>query len=139
MTKRRKRPQSTRQYPREARLNELLRQIIASELDRIDDPRLEMATINEVSTDRDLTLAQVFVGVVDESEDEEVLDALDEHDRRLRRAINDQARLRRTPPLRFQIDQTMRSAERIDEILRGIPPTVTGEGSTETDGTDGAD
>ena len=39
---------------------------------------------------------------------------------RLQRAIGDRARLRRTPPLVFVADEAARSAERIEDILRGL-------------------
>lgn len=119
--KRDRRPsRSGRRYPREARLNELLREIIASELERIDDPDLVWVSVTEVRTDRDLSQALVFVDVLDEGHDAEVLDSLGRHRARLQRAIGQQARVRRTPPLRFEIDQTVRQAQRIEEILGGL-------------------
>ena len=41
---------------------------------------------------------------------------------RLQRAIGSQARVRRVPPLTFVVDDTVRSADRIEEILRGLAP-----------------
>ena len=43
-----------RSYPRTARVNELLREIVAEELERIDDDRLELVTITAVDVDPDL-------------------------------------------------------------------------------------
>ena len=48
---------SARQYPRTARLNELLREIIADELERMDDDRLHLVTITSVDIEGDLTVA----------------------------------------------------------------------------------
>ena len=42
---RRERTPSQRQYPRTARLNELVREIVADELEKIDDERLELVTV----------------------------------------------------------------------------------------------
>ncbi|MGI9603979.1 MAG: 30S ribosome-binding factor RbfA [Acidimicrobiales bacterium] len=121
MSGRQRRPErGGRRYPREARLNELLRQILAEELDRIGDPDLEWMSITEVHTDRDLTQATVYVSPLDDDADDVVLGALDEHRHRLQAAIGRQARVRRTPPLRFEIDQTLRGAQRIDDILGGL-------------------
>ena len=107
-----------RGFDRSDRLNELLARILAEELERIDDVRLDLVTLTGVETDRTLSQAKVYVtgGAVDE----EVIEALEELRPRLQRAIGDQARLRRTPPLIFQIDEAARSAERIEDILRGL-------------------
>jgi ribosome-binding factor A len=51
-----RRPTSARPVPRTARLNELLRQIVAEELERIDDERLELVTITNVDVDRGSTV-----------------------------------------------------------------------------------
>ncbi|MDH3704501.1 MAG: 30S ribosome-binding factor RbfA [Acidimicrobiia bacterium] len=121
MSRRSRRPDAGgRRYPREARLNELLRQIVAEELDRIGDPVLEWVSVTEVHTDSDLTQATVFVSTLDDEHDATILEALDSHRRRLQDSINAQSRVRRTPPLSFRIDETLRSAQRIDDILGGL-------------------
>ena len=43
---------------------------------------------------------------------------LAEHRGRLRKAVGGQARLRKTPELEFRADTTLRSAERIETLLR---------------------
>ncbi len=48
-----------RDYPRTARLNELLREILAEELERVDDERLTLLTIISVDVDADLRKAIV--------------------------------------------------------------------------------
>ena len=40
-----KKRQTARDYPRTARLNTLVREIIADELERIDDERLQLVTL----------------------------------------------------------------------------------------------
>ena len=110
-----------RGYDRVDRLNELLVRILAEEVERIDDDRLGFLTVTAVETDRDLSMARVFV-TSDVDDDDELLEALLELRPRLHRAIGDQARLRRVPPLDFVVDDTVRSADRIEEILRGLAP-----------------
>ena len=44
-------------YPRSARLSETLREIIAEELVRIDDERLELVTITNIDVDNELNRA----------------------------------------------------------------------------------
>ena len=75
-------------------------------------------TVMGVDTDRDLSQAKVYVtgGAVDD----EVIEALEEQRSRLQRAIGGRARLRRIPPLVFRVDEAARSAERIEDILRGL-------------------
>ncbi|MDE0235776.1 MAG: hypothetical protein OXN95_00955 [bacterium] len=52
-------------YSRSARLGELLREIVASELARLDDDRLELASITGVETSVELSRATVFISAVD--------------------------------------------------------------------------
>ena len=111
-----------RGYDRADRLNELLVRILAEEVERIDDDRLGFLTVTAVETDRDLSMARVFV-TSDVDDDDELLEALLELRPRLHRAIGAQARLRRVPPLDFVVDDTVRSADRIEEILRGLAPS----------------
>lgn len=115
-----------REYPRTARVSQLVREILAETLTELDDPRLGLVTVIEVRVDNELDRALVWVedasGTVS---DEELLEALDEHRGRLRREVGDQARLRKTPALEFRIDEVGRAAARIDELLGepGPPPS----------------
>ena len=95
-----------RGFDRTDRLNELLTRILAEELEYIDDVRLDLVTVMGVATDRDLSQAKVYV--TGGAADDEVLEALGEHRSRLQRAIADRARLRRTPPLVFRVDEAAR-------------------------------
>jgi ribosome-binding factor A len=123
MTKRRRgrAPAGPREYPRTARLNQLLQEIIADELERIDDDRLELVTIMSVEVDADLNRALVYFDSLEgEAGDESVLAALGERRPRLQAAVNAQARMRRTPELVFRPDEVLRGANRVDDILRRI-------------------
>jgi ribosome-binding factor A len=114
---------TARDYPRTARLNELLREILADELERIDDDRLPLLTVVSVEVDPDLRRATVFYDNLEGAEGDEVtLAALGEARVRLQAAIGRQARVKRTPELAFRPDPSVRSGERIDELLRDIEP-----------------
>ena len=105
-------------YPRTARVGELLREIVAEELTRLDDSRLDMVAITKVTVDRELEKAVVYFDtLVGPEDDAEVVAALDEHRVRIQGAVGRQARLRRTPHLVFRPDEVTRGAERIDGIL----------------------
>ncbi len=106
-----------RRFPRSARVNELCREIVAEELERIDDPRLELVTITHIGVDPDLRRAVVEFARLGQGEDEAAV-ALAEHRVRLQAAIGRQARLRRTPELSFRLDEAIRTAARIEQLLR---------------------
>ena len=49
---------SPRKYPRTLRVNEVVREMIADELERLADPRLELVTITGVDVSPDLAARQ---------------------------------------------------------------------------------
>jgi ribosome-binding factor A len=117
----RTRTSTARDYPRTVRLNQLFQEILAEELERHDDDRLDLVTIMSVDCDADLGRAVVYydsLGGVDD--DEEVLEALGEIRPRLQRSIARQARVKRTPELVFRPDDVSRGAARLEEVLRDI-------------------
>ena len=64
----RRRSNRTREYQRSARLNELLREIIAEELERVDDDRLDWVSVVSVEVDNELTKARVYLSLLEENE-----------------------------------------------------------------------
>jgi ribosome-binding factor A len=119
-----KRPSGTaRDYPRTARLNHLVQEIVAEEVERLDDDRLGFFTVVGVEVEPDLRRAVVWYtrlpgDAVDD--DVELVEALAEHRARFQAAIGRQARLKRTPELVFRPDQVISRAERVEEILRDL-------------------
>jgi ribosome-binding factor A len=96
-----------------------LREVVAEELERIDDERLELVSVTSVDVDADLNRAIVFFDSVSgEAGDAEVLEAFAAHRVRLQSAIGRQIHARKTPVLQFRPDEVIRSAERIEQILR---------------------
>lgn len=118
----RRRPQPARAFPRMARVDRLLQEILGEELERFDDDRLDMVTVTAVACETDLSRATVFYdNLRGEEADEELQAALAELRPRLQAAVNRQARLKRTPELRFEPDLALRSAAQIERVLRGLP------------------
>lgn len=115
------RPQTKRHYPRTARLNTLLQEIIAGHLERMDDERLGFVTVTGVEVDSDLNRAQVFISTFEPIEgpeaEEEFLEALGEHRKPIQAEIGRQARMRKTPEVVFAFDPGVRAGARIEEIL----------------------
>ncbi|HEX6418735.1 MAG TPA: 30S ribosome-binding factor RbfA [Acidimicrobiales bacterium] len=119
---------TARDYPRTARLNQLVREIVADEIERLDDDRLGFLTVVGVEVEPDLRRAVVWYTALDESEtDDELLAALDAYRARLQAAIARQARLKRTPELSFRPDTVVRRAERVEQILRDLGDAGAGD------------
>lgn len=111
----------SRDYPRTARLNSLVQEIVASELERIDDDRLMHVVVTNVVVDGDLSRAAVYYDHSgDDDADDEIQEAFAELRVRLQAAVGKQAHIRRTPELRFESDGVIRDARRIEDVLRGL-------------------
>jgi ribosome-binding factor A len=112
---------TARDYPRTARLNHLIHEIVAEEMERFDDDRLGFLTVVGVEVEPDLRRAVVWYTTLDEPDaDAELVRAFEEHRGRLQSAIARQARMKRTPELVFRPDTVIRQAQRVEQILRDI-------------------
>ena len=113
-------PRPARQYPRTARLNELLREIMAEELERIDDERLELVTVTAVDVDADLHRAIVVLSTRWPARPGDADDPRGARPapRRLQAAIAARSTPARRPILQFLPDEVIRAADRIEPILR---------------------
>ncbi|MCP4434272.1 MAG: 30S ribosome-binding factor RbfA [Actinomycetia bacterium] len=112
-----------RPYQRTDRIGELVREIVASELERIGDERLELVTVTAVKVDGSLDTAEVFYSAMAAEEDDrldEVVEALDEVRWPIQQVVNRQVRARRTPQIRFSPDEVLSEAMRIEGILNDI-------------------
>ena len=93
---------------------------IVSELvqHRLKDPRLGFVTITSVDVTRDLKVARIFVSVMgDSTTRDETLAALVSATSFLRREVGQRIRLRHTPEIRFEYDDSLERGARIDKIL----------------------
>ena len=105
-----------RRYPRTARVNEVLREVIADAIERLDDRRLELLTVTGVRVTPDLRHATVWCSSLDDG----ARAALGRHRGRLQAAVAAQVRLKRTPELAFAPDPAVASGERVENILRRL-------------------
>jgi ribosome-binding factor A len=115
---------SPRRYPRTARLNEAVLEVLADELERMSDPRLELVTFTGADVSRDLAHATVYYSTLtatarggDEADAAAGLAAAGPH---LRGVLGRQLRIRQVPKLVFKVDPGIVSGQRIEEILREI-------------------
>ena len=96
--------------------------MVAEELVRIDDERLSFVAITRVEVDSEMNRAVVyFDSLAGEEGDGLILEAFAEHRIRLQGSIGRQVRAKKTPIISFRPDDVIRSAERIDRILRENP------------------
>jgi ribosome-binding factor A len=105
-------------YPRTARINALLLEVIATALERIsdDDRRLSLLTVTAVEAEPDLRHATVFFASLDAAAEQ----ALGEHRGALQAAVARGGRMKRTPTLRFSADPAVAAGERVEEALRRV-------------------
>ena len=109
---------SDRRYPRTARVNEVVREVLAEELERLSDAdeRIGLLTVTGVKVDPDLRHATVLLASISETAQE----ALAEDRVRLQAAIGRQLRMKRTPQLSFPVAPAITTGTRIEDILRGL-------------------
>jgi len=113
---------ASRRYSRTDRLNELLREVVADELERIGDDideRLRLVTITGVRTATDLAVATVYYSTL--RDEAEVAAGLEAQRHRLQRAVAAQIRARRTPVLSFRADPGVLAGRQVDALLRQHP------------------
>ncbi|HEX3333161.1 MAG TPA: 30S ribosome-binding factor RbfA [Acidimicrobiales bacterium] len=107
----------TATYPRALRVNQVLRQVVAEELERLADAdELAMVTVTSVEVAPDMRTAVVFLA----SLPEETLAVLEEQRGHLQHLIGTQMTMKRTPRLTFRADPAIATGSRVEELLRGL-------------------
>ena len=101
------------------KVNSTLRQVIAEEVERLSDSRLELISITGVETSPNLRHAVVYIDVLADDASA-ALAALQRASHRLQSAIARQVRMKYTPTLEFTVDPGVIGGERIDAILRSL-------------------
>ena len=107
---------------RQTRVGNRLREEISRILLReIEDPRLRLVTLTDISLSPDLKHARIFFSAVGtDVEPDEVLKGLRRARKFIQRRLADEADLRFTPSLEFRWDPTAERAQRVEAILRGL-------------------
>ena len=101
------------------RVDEAMREVLSDTLTKdVKDPRVGFVTITDVKTSPDLRHARVYVSVLgDAAAVEASLDGLRSAHGFLQARINSELRLKRTPELRFEHDDTAERAVRLQQII----------------------
>jgi len=105
-------------YPRTARVNQVLREVVAEALERLSDidDRLRLITVTSVDTTPDLSRATVYLS----SLSDDAAEALADQRVSLQRQIGRQVRLKRTPLLEFTADPAVAHGFQVEQILRRL-------------------
>jgi ribosome-binding factor A len=137
-----RRGQPPRKYPRVARVNEVVIEVLGEELARLSDPRLGFVTLTGVEVTPDLRHASVFYSILgsakqqlapSDQQHQDTADALRSSASHLRSVLGRQVRLKYLPELVFVEDPAIAQGERVEQILRelhrtdGVRPAGAGE------------
>lgn len=103
-------------YPRTQRLNEVLREILAEEIERLEEDPGQLLTVTGVSVDPDLRHATVWMASLSEDDAARL-----EHSRTaLQAAVARQTRIKRTPRLSFHLDPAVVAGAAVEDALRRV-------------------
>ena len=107
----------TATYPRVLRVNQVLRQVLADELERLADAdELPMVTVTSVDVAPDMRTATVYLATLEEA----TAVVLEERRVHLQRTVGAQMTMKRTPRLTFKADPAIAAGSRVEELLRGL-------------------
>ena len=114
-------PQTTH---RQLRVSELLRQKIADILLRgnIHDKNLSRysITVSQVIVSPDLKSGKVFVSFLGEKNSDQILKDLNNYAFKIQKQVGNNLRLKRTPKLKFFIDDSFDNAAKINKSINSI-------------------
>jgi ribosome-binding factor A len=101
------------------RVNEAVRQVLSDAISAdLKDPRVGFVTVTAVRTSPDLRHAHVFVSVLGSAEERTLsLEGLRSAHGFLQRRVAGELRLKHTPTLEFEYDDTVDRGMRISELI----------------------
>lgn len=104
------------------RIQDQIQRVLTEILEgKVNDPRVEGVYITDVSVDRELDYANVYVSSLDgEDRIEEILSGLENASGFIRYTLSQEVKLRVMPKLRFYWDETPDRADRIESLLAEI-------------------
>lgn len=109
---------SPARYPRTHRLNEVLREVLAEEIERLEESGRDLLTVTGVSVEPDLRNAVVWMA----SLSEEAEARLEASRIALQAAVARQTRMKRTPRLSFRVDPAVVAGAAVEDALRRVRP-----------------
>ncbi|BAL01237.1 ribosome-binding factor A [Oscillibacter valericigenes Sjm18-20] len=118
------------------RINEEIQRELAARIRSLKDPRVSgtgMVSVTRVNTTPDLRYAQVYISVLDKTQEKDVLKGLKSAAGFLRRELGAALRLRYTPELQFVADDSIEHGAHILELLRDVERRDAQRGGQEED------
>jgi ribosome-binding factor A len=103
-------------YPRVFRLNQVLKEVLAEEIERLSDATGDLLTVTGVTVEPDLRHATVWLSSLTEGS----RTLLEEHRVELQAAVARQTTMKRTPRLSFEVDPAVVQGAAIEDALRRI-------------------
>jgi ribosome-binding factor A len=105
------------------RVNESVRQVLAEAVPELKDPRIGLVTVTGVETAPDLRHAVVFVSVLgSEKKKRATMVGLDAAHGVLQARLARQLRMKRTPQLTFEYDQSVERGVRMSQLIDELAP-----------------
>ncbi|AEO99237.1 30S ribosome-binding factor RbfA [Weizmannia coagulans] len=91
---------------------------------KLKDPRVGFVTVTDVEVTGDLQQAKVYLTVLgDEVQKKDTLDGLEKAKGFIRSEVGKRIRLRKTPELIFEIDESIEYGNRIETLIKKIHDT----------------
>ena len=112
------------------RVNEVMRQVLGDAITSdLNDPRVDMVTVNSVETSPDLHHAKVFITVLgDDDAREDALKALRRAHGLLQGKVARETSMKHTPTLTFEYDESVEKGLRIAALLDADAEDLNDEG-----------
>ncbi len=104
------------------KIQDQIKQVLTEILEsKVNDPRLESVYVTDVSVDRELDYANIYVSsLAGSSQAEDILNGLQNAGGFIRYSLSQEVKLRVMPKLRFYWDETPERADRIESLLDEI-------------------
>ncbi|MBQ9979843.1 MAG: 30S ribosome-binding factor RbfA [Oscillospiraceae bacterium] len=103
------------------RINEEIQRELAVMLRELKDPRVQgMVTITSCAATGDLKFCKVYVSVLEQSREKEVIKGLKSASGWLRRELGARLKLRAVPQLVFAADDSIRHGAHINQMLKDL-------------------
>ena len=105
------------------RVNAAVQEVLAEAVGELRDPRIGFVTVTAVKTSADLRQAQVFVSVLgSQKKREQTLEGLEAAHGVLQGRIARELRMKRTPQLTFQYDDSVERGVRMSHLIDELAP-----------------
>ncbi len=106
-----------REFTRSDRLSAQIRRVLGTAIRQLQEEGLMHVAVSDVEVTRDLSLARVYINVLDPTKSQAILRQLKDNAGRLRKAIAQDIRARRIPELRFIYDDSLERGKHLESLI----------------------